>query len=128
MNQSIYPSIYLYTFIYIYTFLLSSSIVGKSMKKKNLLLLEKPGIVLLKNKNTKQKMILVVEKLAIALYGPFQSLVSFSKAMVRQRIKTNYCLKDLVTVWMTKTQKTWICCLKQLGSILLNKKKASMKY
>ena len=71
MNKSIYPSIYLYTFIYIYTFLLSSSIVGKSMKKKNLLLLEKPGIVLLKNKNTKQKMILVVEKLAIALYGPF---------------------------------------------------------
>ena len=43
--------------------------------------------------------------------------------MVRQRIRTNYCLKDLVTVWMTKTQKIWICCLKQPGSILLNKKK-----
>ena len=42
--------------------------------------------------------------------------------MVRQRIR-NYCLKGLVTVWMTKTQKIWICCLKQPGSILLNKKK-----
>ena len=25
--------------------------------------------------------------------------------MVRQRIRTNYYLKDLATVWMTKTQK-----------------------
>ena len=38
------------------------------MKKKNMLLLEKPGSILLKDKNAKQKMILVVEKLAITLY------------------------------------------------------------
>ena len=43
--------------------------------------------------------------------------------MVRQRIRTNYCLKNLVTVWMTKRQKISICCLKQQsGSILLDKK------
>ena len=72
-----------------------------------LLLLEKPGSILLKVKNTKQKIILVL----------------FIKMMTRQRIRANYCLKDLVTFyWMTKIQKIWICCLKQLGSILLNEK------
>ena len=50
-------------------------------------------------------------------------MLPFSEMMERQRIRTNYCLKDLVKVWMTKTQKIWICCLKQPGSILLNKKK-----
>ena len=40
------------------------------MKKKNKLLLEKPGSILLKDKNTKQKMISVVKKLAITLYEP----------------------------------------------------------
>ena len=39
-----------------------------------------------------------------------------------QRIRTIYCFKDLIIFWMTRTQKIWICCLKQLGSILLNKK------
>ena len=62
-----------------------------------MLLLEKPVSILLKNKNTEQKMILVIEKLAIALYELLESLVPFSKMMVRQRIRTNYCLKDLVT-------------------------------
>ena len=50
-------------------------------------------------------------------------MIPFTKMMVRQRIRTNYCLKDLLTVWMTKAQKIWIRCLKQLGRILLNKKK-----
>ena len=67
------------------------------MKKKNMFLLEKPGSILWKDKNKRQKIILVVEKLAITLYGPFQSLVPFSKMIVRQRIRTNYFLKDLVT-------------------------------
>ena len=35
-----------------------------------MLLLEKPGSILLKDENTKHKMILVVEKLAITLYDP----------------------------------------------------------
>ena len=61
-----------------------------------MLLLEKPSSILWKDKNMKQKMILVVEKLAITLYGPLQSLVPLSKMMVRQKIRTNYCLKDLV--------------------------------
>ena len=123
-NQSIHPSIYLSIYIYIHIYISSfttGSIVDKSMKRKNMFLLKKPGSILLKDKNTKQKMILVVEKLAITLYGPLWRLVPFSK-MIRQRIKTNYCLKDLVTFWMTKAQKIWICCLKQLGSILLNRK------
>ena len=47
----------------------AGSIVDKSMKK-NKVLLEKPGSIVLKDKNTKQKIILVVEKLAITLYGP----------------------------------------------------------
>ena len=41
------------------------------MKKKNMLLLEKPGSIFLKDKNTKQKITLVAEKLAIRLYGLF---------------------------------------------------------
>ena len=86
-SQLIDPSIYLSTYIYIQIYISSftagssGSIVDKSMKKKNILLLEKPGSILLKGKSTKQKMILVVEKLAITLYGP---LVPFSKMMVRQ--------------------------------------------
>ena len=48
----------------------AGSTVDKSMKKNNMLLFEKPGSIVLKDKNTKQKMILVVEKLAITLYGP----------------------------------------------------------
>ena len=57
-----------------------------------LLLLEKPGSILLKVKNTKQKIILVL----------------FIKMMTRQRIRANYCLKDLVTFyWMTKIQKKY---------------------
>ena len=48
-------------------------------------------------------------------------MVPFYKMMTRQRIR-NYCLKDLVTFWMTKLQKSWICCLEQLGSIILNQK------
>ena len=63
------PSIYLSTYIYIHINI-SSFTAGKSMKKKNMLLLEKPGSILLKDKKTKQKMILVVEKLAITLYEP----------------------------------------------------------
>ena len=42
--------------------------------------------------------------------------------MTREIIRTNYCLEDLVIFWMTKTQKIWICCLKQIGFILTNEK------
>ena len=38
------------------------------MKKKNILLLEIPGSILLTDKNTKQEIILAVEKLGIKLY------------------------------------------------------------
>ena len=48
----------------------ADSIVEKSMKNTNMLLLEKPGSIVLKDKNTKQKKILVAEKLAITLYAP----------------------------------------------------------
>ena len=75
----------------------AGSIVDNSMKKNNMLLLQKPGPILLKDKNTKQKMILVVEKLATTLYGPLRSLVPISKMMVRQRMIKNYYLKNLVT-------------------------------
>ena len=91
-SQSIYIHIHLYI-----TSFTAGSIVDKSMKEKNMLLLEKPVSILLKDKNTEQKMILLIEKLAITLYGLLESLVPFSKMMVRQRIRTNYCLKDLVT-------------------------------
>ena len=72
-NWSINPPIYLPIYIYIHIYISSfttGSIVDKSMKKKNMLLLEKPSSILLKDKNTKQKMILEVEKLPITLYGP----------------------------------------------------------
>ena len=75
----------------------AGSIVDKSMKKNNMLLLEKLGSIVLKDKNTKQKILLVVEKLTITLYGPLQSSVPFSKMIVRQRIRPNYCLRDSVT-------------------------------
>ena len=54
----------MYIYIYIYTYISSftaGSVVDKSMKKKNMFLLKKPGLILLKDKNTKQKMIVVVE-------------------------------------------------------------------
>ena len=38
------------------------------MKKKNILLLEMPGSILLTDKNIKQEIILAVEKLGIKLY------------------------------------------------------------
>ena len=117
-----------YTFTYIYTLLLSQLVLllTKTWKRKHVVTW-KTCFHAFKRQNTEQKMILVIEKLHITLYGLLESLVPFSKMMVRQRIRTNYCLKDFVTFWMTKTQKTWICCLKQLGCILLNNKKTSMK-
>ena len=49
------------------------------MKKKNILLLEKPGSILLKDKNAKQKMVSVVEKLGITLYGLVKAWFHFIK-------------------------------------------------
>ena len=51
INLPIYLSIYIYIHIYISSFT-TGSIVDKNMKKKNMILLEKPGSILLKYKNT----------------------------------------------------------------------------
>ena len=69
INQFTHLSIYIHLYTYILSSFTTGSIVDKSMKQMHMLL-EKPGSIVLKDKNTKQKMILVVEKLAITLYGP----------------------------------------------------------
>ena len=45
--------------------------------------------------------------------------------MTRQKIITIYCFNDLITFYSIRkqTNKKRLCCLKQLGSILLNEKK-----